>query len=71
MKSLLEELEFCLDLWKKQGKCLFGGGTKCEECASPYLLYKMLTKKHLDSPKRLDLKEWEALYRELQTKENR
>ncbi|MDD4607297.1 MAG: hypothetical protein PHS07_03130 [Patescibacteria group bacterium] len=38
----LKELEFCLQLWKTQGGCTFGGQTKCQNCAVPYLLLKFI-----------------------------
>jgi hypothetical protein len=58
-----EELTFCLGLWKKQGFCTFGGKTHCEQCATPYLLYKMMTGKvlHGEKTKRLSLEEWESI----------
>ena len=58
-----DEFAFCLDLWKKKGFCTFDGKTHCEQCAVPYLLYKMITGKvlHGKEMKRLSLKEWESL----------
>ena len=32
-ENLLHEMGMCLDLWEKQGGCMFGWGNKCEECA--------------------------------------
>jgi hypothetical protein len=37
-KKLIEEFNFCLELWSKQGYCNFGGKTNCRNCATPYLL---------------------------------
>lgn len=63
MEKLKEELNFCLKLWEKQGYCNFGGKTKCEECAVPYLLYKLITGEvlHNKTMKRLTLEEWKKL----------
>jgi len=66
MKKLIEELSFCLDLWEKQGHCEFGGYTKCENCAVPYLLFKLITGKALHGKmKRLDLKDWKEKIKEI------
>lgn len=55
----LEELNFCLDLWEKQGGCQFGGETKCKHCAVPYILLKFLTGEVLHGEmKRLTLDDW-------------
>ncbi|MBW2971992.1 hypothetical protein KY359_03050 [Candidatus Woesearchaeota archaeon] len=57
----LEELEFCLEHWEKNGQCTFGGTTKCIECGSPYLLLKMITGEVLHGDmKRLTLEEWKG-----------
>jgi len=60
-KEALEELKFCLKLWKEKGYCEFGQKTKCEECAAPYVLLKMINGEVIHGPdkKRLTLKEWE------------
>ncbi len=56
----IKELKFCLDLWKKQGGCQFGGKTKCEECAVPYILLKFISGDVLHGDmKRLTLEDWE------------
>jgi hypothetical protein len=53
------ELEFCLSLWEKQGHCGFGGQTNCEQCAAPYLLWKLSTGEVLHGDmKRLTLADW-------------
>jgi ASC-1-like (ASCH) protein len=58
--QLKNELRFCLKLWKEKGGCTFGGGTRCEQCAVPYLLLKMLTGEVLHGDmKRLTLEDWE------------
>ena len=57
--DLIEEIKFCLDLWHKQQHCAFGKKTNCHECGSPYLLYKMITQKHIS--KKLSLKEWQDI----------
>ncbi|MCK9393607.1 MAG: hypothetical protein WCX30_03825 [Candidatus Paceibacterota bacterium] len=63
MKNLKEELNFCLKLWREQGYCSFGGKTNCSECATPYLLYKLIAGEilHGENMKRLTLDEWEGL----------
>ncbi|MCK4264945.1 hypothetical protein KAW80_01150 [Candidatus Babeliales bacterium] len=60
---LKEELDFCIKTWGKQGFCSFGGHTKCEECATPYLMYKLLTNNllHDKNMKRLSLHDWKEL----------
>jgi len=60
-KLLLDEFEKCISLWEKKGYCGFGGQTNCEECASLYLLYKMLTGEqlHVNSMTKLSLNSWQ------------
>jgi hypothetical protein len=42
-----------------QGHCGFGGQTKCEECAAPYLLWKLSTGEVLHGKmQRLTLDDW-------------
>jgi hypothetical protein len=57
----LEELKFCLKLWKEKGGCNFGGSTKCEQCGTPYLLLKLTSSEilHDENMQRLTLKDWE------------
>ncbi|MFQ5647791.1 MAG: hypothetical protein ACE5FW_01010, partial [Candidatus Aenigmatarchaeota archaeon] len=63
-EKLIRELEFCLELWEKQGRCGFGGRTRCQECAAPYLTYKLITGKALHTMEgekrmeRLGLEDW-------------
>ena len=66
-QKLIKELNFCLGLWGKQGYCEFGGYTKCEQCAAPYLVYKMITGKalHGKEMKRLTLEEWKEKLNEI------
>ncbi len=57
--SLKEELNFCLKLWEEKGGCGFGGRTKCEQCAVPYLLLKLISGEILHGEiKRLSLDDW-------------
>ncbi|MDD3263195.1 MAG: hypothetical protein PHR61_05155 [Candidatus Absconditabacteria bacterium] len=57
--TYLHELNFCLQLREKEGGCTFGGGTKCEQCAVTYLLWKLLTGEIIHGEiKRLTLKDW-------------
>lgn len=57
---LANELAFCLDLWDKQGYCNFGGTTNCRECATPYLVWKLLSGEvlHGKEMQRLGLDQW-------------
>ena len=59
-EELIKEFEFCLELWEKQGYCEFGKHTNCEECASPYLLLKLITGEilHGKAMERLTLEDW-------------
>ena len=58
-EKLIEELEFCLKLWGEKGFCKFGGYTKCEQCAVPYLLNKLITGEILHGDMtRLTLEDW-------------
>ncbi|MBU0661151.1 hypothetical protein KKG22_03140 [Patescibacteria group bacterium] len=58
-KVLQEELNFCLNMWEEKGGCTFGGGTKCQECASPYLLWKLIAGEVLHGDmERLSLADW-------------
>ncbi len=61
-----KELLFCMDLWEKKGSCLFGNETRCEQCAAPYILYKMCTGKVIHD-KRLSKDEWKSLVNSLDT----
>lgn len=55
----LEELEFCLKLWETEGGCTFGGQTKCQTCAAPYLLLKFISGEVLHGDmQRLSLDDW-------------
>ena len=67
MDKHLEELKFCIRLWKEKDHCNFGGKTKCEECAAPYILLKMISGEALHNPdmKRLTLKDWEEKIKQL------
>ena len=61
-KHLVKELEFCLKLWEEQGHCSFGGHTNCEECAAPYLIYKLITGEALHGDmERLKLDDWSEI----------
>ena len=66
-QKLIKELDFCLGLWEKQGYCEFGGYTKCEQCAAPYLLYKLITGEalHEKGMKRLTLEDWKEKLKEI------
>ncbi|MBR9678550.1 MAG: hypothetical protein GOU97_04640 [Nanoarchaeota archaeon] len=58
--NALEELEFCLKLWKEKGGCEFGGQKSCEGCGAPYVLWKLASREvlHGKDQKNLTLKEW-------------
>ncbi len=49
---------------EKTGRMCFWGETKCEKCAAPYLLYKMITGELLDGI-RLTHNEWKDKLEEL------
>ena len=58
-KNYIEELKFCLKLWETKGGCTFGGQTKCENCAVPYLLLKFISGEVLHGDiQRLSLEDW-------------
>lgn len=67
MKNTLKnELQFCLELWEKEWGCTFGWGTNCKECASPYLLLKLLTWEVLHGDmERLSLEKWKEKFKNL------
>jgi hypothetical protein len=61
-----EELSFCLDLWAKRGSCSFGGGTTCDACGAPYLLYKLSTGQVLHGEMdRLSHEDWVKIEQQL------
>ena len=61
MGKELEELNLCINLWRENGGCEFGGKTKCENCAAPYVLLKLINGEilHDENTNRLSLKDWE------------
>lgn len=62
-EDYIKELEFCLKLWETEGGCTFGGGTRCEQCAVPYLLLKFITGEILHGEmERLSLDDWKKIY---------
>ena len=56
-EELIKELAFCLELWENKGGCKFGKGNKCEQCAAPYLLLKLINNSYINN-KRLTLADW-------------
>lgn len=65
-QKLKGELQFCLELWEKQGYCEFGGHTAYPQCAVPYLLYKLMTGKVLHGKmRRLTLEDWKKRLNEV------
>jgi hypothetical protein len=72
-KQLIYELEFCLKLWGEKGYCKFGKLTKCEQCAAPYLLLKLINNEiiHGDEVKRLTLEDWKLKFQELKNENKR
>lgn len=65
-ENLIKELELCLDLWKQKGGCELGGCTRCSQCATPYLLLKLINGQIFHSNmKRLTLEEWQSKIKEL------
>ena len=69
-ERFIEELEFCLRLWESRGYCKFGKLTKCEQCASPYILLKLINGEalHGDNMKRLTLEDWKNKLNEVKIK---
>jgi hypothetical protein len=62
-EKCLEELKFCLKLWETKGVCTFGGGTKCQNCAVPYLLLKYISGEVLHGDmERLTLEDWKKRF---------
>lgn len=59
-EELIKEMEFCLKLWEEKDNCEFGGKTKCNECATLYLLLKLINGEilHGKDIKRLTLEDW-------------
>ena len=44
MKKIpISELILCIDHMKKSGGCQFGAGKICDQCGTPYLLWKMIS----------------------------
>ena len=68
-EELIKELEFCIKLWKERGGCKFGKSTRCNECAAPYLLLKLISGEviHGDNSKRLSLEDWEDKIKEIKS----
>ena len=65
-EKLLGELEFCMKFWEEKGFCEFGGCTKCEQCAVPYLLLKLINGEILHGKmERLTLEDWKKMVGEL------
>ena len=68
---MVSELEFCLDFWKKQGKCEYGGSTMCEQCAVPYVIWKITTGEELRGKmERMTLEEWQQKLQAIRTTSN-
>ena len=68
-EKYMEELDFCVDLWEKEWGCMFWWGTKCDQCATPYLLLKLLTWEvlHWDM-KRLSKEDWKQKIADIKSK---
>jgi hypothetical protein len=67
-ENLIRELAFCLELWGEEGSCGFGNCTKCEQCAAPYLLLKLISGELLHgNMRRLTLKDWKMKLEELRS----
>jgi len=65
-EKYVEELKFCMNLWETQGTCEFGGHTKCEQCAAPYVLLKLATGEVLHGKMdRLTLEDWKMKIRNI------
>jgi hypothetical protein len=58
-EDYIKELKFCLELWETKDGCEFGGQTRCEKCAVPYLLLKFISGEILHGEmQRLSLEDW-------------
>jgi len=65
-EKYIEELEFCLKLWETKDGCTFGGKTKCQNCAVPYLLLKFISGEVLHGNiQRLSLNDWKNKLRDV------
>ncbi|MGV8168518.1 MAG: hypothetical protein ACP5N3_00510 [Candidatus Nanoarchaeia archaeon] len=65
-QELMHELEFCIMHWEERGGCTFGGKTRCEECAAPYLTLKLINGEILHGDmKRLTLQDWKEKLEEI------
>jgi hypothetical protein len=59
VENYISEFNFCLKLWQEQGHCEFGGMTKCDDCAVPYLLWKFISGEILHGKmERLSIEDW-------------
>jgi len=65
-EKLYSELNFCLKLWQEKNGCEFGGGKKCKDCATPYLLHKFISGKIIH--KKMNLENWKSYYKKLKLK---
>ena len=66
--QLIEEFKFCINLWEKQGFCMFGEKTACENCACLYLLYKMITGDIIHG--KLTLSDWKNILEKIEEHSN-
>jgi len=65
-QEFINELALCLELWEKHGGFSFGGFTRCNQCAVPYLLLKLINGQVLHGDmKRLTIDEWKKIQEEL------
>ena len=63
-QDLVGELNFCIKLWEEKWWCSFWVETKCEQCATPYLLLKLINWEHLDNVK-LSLADWKEKFNKI------
>ena len=64
--TINKRIGILLKLWEKRGYCEFGGYTNCKECATPYLLLKLIGEEILHGKmKRLTLEDWKEKLRGL------
>ena len=70
-ETYMHELDFCLDLWEEKWGCEFWWETKCDQCATPYLLLKLLTWEVLHEKEitRLSKEDWKKKVVEIKKKE--
>lgn len=61
-QKYISEINFCLQLREKEWGCGFWWWNKCEQCAVPYLLHKLISGEVLHGDMtRLTLDDWKEI----------